>query len=624
MKRLLSTSDSLIEQVAEENPSDSDASLTYQPLPKKNFTARQSSISESLLVAGCDLESIQKEFIWTQMQHYKKRYEHLEESVKKEHQWRSFFALLEEMPRLTDLLISFLHSSAVDETVLKAFQLLSERQNLPSVDSATQEQHEFTVALLQNRVHSLEKRLLKTSLHQPPKIKSEPSVESICTDTAETESLRMLLKERTLQLDEMQAKLKSAEILLEETKIQQIEQQEAESANALKAQIKHLTRSLEVNSSDVDSLQRQNSELQSLLAEAIAKKNLHSEEEASIHREKCSFYEQSIQTLEAEVTRLRSDRDNARAFMSHAQTKADLLKSSNSQLNLTLDQLRTTNKALVAQINQTKERQAILSILKEKPESCIDKIESTFRSEEILAEELETVASAVSRLEEANKKLIQKISERDERIENLTGEKTKLEISYSALHKERDSLINDGAGQQALRSILSRLESVKGQLDREIKRCEEEVREKTALTEAATKKANDQAVRFSELLSRYEILKGKHEEVRRQCLDRLSQNSDDSYRIRKIQHELDAANSRLAAITNNPKIASAQVLEELDICKKLLKCSSCNLRQKEIALNRCMHVFCRPCIDSRLETRQRKCPVCLDPFGSNDVRTIYL
>ncbi len=76
--------------------------------------------------------------------------------------------------------------------------------------------------------------------------------------------------------------------------------------------------------------------------------------------------------------------------------------------------------------------------------------------------------------------------------------------------------------------------------------------------------------------------------------------------------------------SDNTKEIAKEVMEELDVCKKLLYCSSCNLRQKEVALNKCMHVFCKECIDNRLETRQRKCPMCLEPFGANDVRNIYL
>jgi E3 ubiquitin-protein ligase BRE1 len=64
--------------------------------------------------------------------------------------------------------------------------------------------------------------------------------------------------------------------------------------------------------------------------------------------------------------------------------------------------------------------------------------------------------------------------------------------------------------------------------------------------------------------------------------------------------------------------------DELVIYKELLKCNSCHVRQKDTVLTKCMHVFCKHCIDARLETRQRKCPNCGEPFGMNDVKQIFL
>lgn len=64
--------------------------------------------------------------------------------------------------------------------------------------------------------------------------------------------------------------------------------------------------------------------------------------------------------------------------------------------------------------------------------------------------------------------------------------------------------------------------------------------------------------------------------------------------------------------------------DDIEVYRKLLYCNSCHVNLKNTVLLKCMHVFCRSCIDVRLETRQRKCPNCGDPFSSNDVKSIYL
>ena len=72
------------------------------------------------------------------------------------------------------------------------------------------------------------------------------------------------------------------------------------------------------------------------------------------------------------------------------------------------------------------------------------------------------------------------------------------------------------------------------------------------------------------------------------------------------------------------QLQNAVESEELEMYRKLLKCNSCHLNDKSTVLLKCMHVFCRPCIDTRLETRQRKCPNCGESFGVADVKAIYL
>lgn len=55
----------------------------------------------------------------------------------------------------------------------------------------------------------------------------------------------------------------------------------------------------------------------------------------------------------------------------------------------------------------------------------------------------------------------------------------------------------------------------------------------------------------------------------------------------------------------------------------LLKCSACHTRFRSHLLLRCMHTFCKECIDIRIGTRQRRCPSCGESFGSSDVRQFY-
>ncbi|CAO3631846.1 unnamed protein product [Cunninghamella blakesleeana] len=73
---------------------------------------------------------------------------------------------------------------------------------------------------------------------------------------------------------------------------------------------------------------------------------------------------------------------------------------------------------------------------------------------------------------------------------------------------------------------------------------------------------------------------------------------------------------------NHPQ--EQQLIEECDELRSLLKCSTCKTRFRSHLLIRCMHTFCKKCIDDRLETRQRRCPTCSESFGASDVKQFYL
>jgi E3 ubiquitin-protein ligase BRE1 len=69
---------------------------------------------------------------------------------------------------------------------------------------------------------------------------------------------------------------------------------------------------------------------------------------------------------------------------------------------------------------------------------------------------------------------------------------------------------------------------------------------------------------------------------------------------------------------------SSEVLEDLEKCRKLLRCIACDQRYKDTVITKCMHVFCKDCVDLRIKTRQRQCPACGEYFNANDVKRIYL
>ncbi|KAJ8603422.1 hypothetical protein CTAYLR_003970 [Chrysophaeum taylorii] len=55
-----------------------------------------------------------------------------------------------------------------------------------------------------------------------------------------------------------------------------------------------------------------------------------------------------------------------------------------------------------------------------------------------------------------------------------------------------------------------------------------------------------------------------------------------------------------------------------------IQCPVCHEGEKSVVITRCSHAFCKSCVDTVIATRNRKCPACAKPFGTNDVHKVFL
>ncbi|KAL7693207.1 putative Zinc finger, RING-type, E3 ubiquitin ligase Bre1 [Plasmopara halstedii] len=62
---------------------------------------------------------------------------------------------------------------------------------------------------------------------------------------------------------------------------------------------------------------------------------------------------------------------------------------------------------------------------------------------------------------------------------------------------------------------------------------------------------------------------------------------------------------------------------ELRDLQKVVNCSVCQDRRKDVIISKCFHMFCKECIENNLKSRNRKCPTCKKMFGQDDVKTVW-
>ncbi|KAL1743369.1 hypothetical protein HDZ31DRAFT_65099 [Schizophyllum fasciatum] len=210
---------------------------------------------------------------------------------------------------------------------------------------------------------------------------------------------------------------------------------------------------------------------------------------------------------------------------------------------------------------------------------------------------------AVSRdknaLEEEKRALQRKIDKAEALISKMTQDKAlQSEANNSAHHQInlfRKQLEADGRKLDELTKNIGKLEADLAVERSKVLHTEESWRQREHQLAEAQAKAAKQLVHLTKLED-----KVKHRE--------------------KVLDDTAKAREKKAQSSSN----GHELPPEVDMQMKMLKCSTCKLNFRSVILTKCMHTFCKDCIDARLTTRQRRCPSCDLTFTNSEVHKFYL
>jgi E3 ubiquitin-protein ligase BRE1 len=335
-----------------------------------------------------------------------------------------------------------------------------------------------------------------------------------------------------------------------------------------------------------------------------------------------------IDGVESDASRIRKERDQMRELYEQVNGQVAAANRQNSNLQLLLtksdERLRICEK-------QEARNSKIFQLLQSISEASRDgqvaamsqTIEQLKNDEQVLYSELEVIGKAFEDLKEQNSLLIKQIAEKEEGSAKLLGEKLKAE--FALVQAKKDTEISLQKALALERASLERLEAAEAR----------ERQARSRIIDAETRLGQN-AVDLEKLQSRTAELAGDNASLKAR-LDRfIAVNYDQviadkaraleatQYEKKRMTEEMEILQKRLRGYMESGKGPQKDLEEEIAIYKKLMKCNSCHIRDKNAVITKCMHVFCRQCLDTRIETRQRKCPNCGEAFGANDVRHIYL
>ncbi|KAJ1734579.1 E3 ubiquitin-protein ligase bre1 [Coemansia biformis] len=248
------------------------------------------------------------------------------------------------------------------------------------------------------------------------------------------------------------------------------------------------------------------------------------------------------------------------------------------------------------------------------------------KTSEMMERELQTICESFAKLEEQNTSKVWDLGQKEQAIARVIAEKSKYEEKFIGLNKDREAqrMANQALRSQSAKQVehIKAIEERDRALAQQLSLLESEAQHATQAwhaTQAQLQEAQQRALALEEQALALE-------ERVRAATAALGERTES---LSAMEHARRRAEEALAAAAQRASEAE-KVTDQTGLAKlcadykALLKCPTCQTNFKSHTLLRCMHVFCKQCIDSRIETRQRKCPSCSEPFGAKDVRQIYL
>jgi E3 ubiquitin-protein ligase BRE1 len=311
-----------------------------------------------------------------------------------------------------------------------------------------------------------------------------------------------------------------------------------------------------------------------------------------------------VDSLEADCNRLRKDRDHMRELYEGANIQVASLSRQVAHWEGFAAQAKARTEVAEKELDR-----------RQRPSGNDD--------EAALIAEIESIAEAFDKLQSQNEVLLKQIAEKEETISRLTKEKLKSEFAYTQAQREAD-LVRQKAAKTEVDAVRladeadAKCKALRSQYDM----AERTLSERNAAYESLRWKYSEYANQLIDLKARLDATSERNSEAL--IISRTKALEQAIFEKKRLSEEIAVLTKKLETYTSFDGAGSKDLQEQLAIYKKLMRCNSCHLRDKNVVLTKCMHVFCKECIDTRLETRQRKCPNCGESFGSNDVRQIYL
>ncbi|KAM5554572.1 E3 ubiquitin-protein ligase BRE1-like 1 [Rosa sericea] len=326
----------------------------------------------------------------------------------------------------------------------------------------------------------------------------------------------------------------------------------------------------------------------------------------------------------------------ARDLECKAWAHVESLKSSLDERNLEL-RVKIANEAEATSQQRLAAVEAEIADLRQRLEASkrnksrlTDVLKSKTEENEAYLAEIETIGQAYDDMQTQNQHLLQQITERDDYniklvLEGMRARQTQNAVLMDKRKMERE-IQQGNASLNFYEMKAARIEDQLKICSDQIQRLAEHKFQGAVQLENTQKRLMD--VRRSSQQARDSLEESQSKVVKGRLTLSEMQIDLEKERLKKkrIEEELEVLKrkaGRLQAQTEGSSIVE-KLQQELGEYREILKCDICLDRTKQVVITKCYHLFCNPCVQKVVESRQRKCPKCSISFGPNDIKSVYI
>ncbi|KAL9544126.1 hypothetical protein MBANPS3_007782 [Mucor bainieri] len=250
------------------------------------------------------------------------------------------------------------------------------------------------------------------------------------------------------------------------------------------------------------------------------------------------------------------------------------------------------------------------------------KISNLEATEKQLLGEIENVAKAYGDLEEENMTRVKALAAAEDEVIKLQSERVKYSQTFTALNKSKDAhnMVAIALSKQNEKQLahIKQLNEREKNLNNQLTCLDRELTASNNVYDVYKTKSDEAKLTLDELKEKTSFSKGKISELQKSILDKVRLIEEGVYSRLRLEESCELLKRKVDSTNKVERPAEMKLRKEREEYRSLLNCSKCRVRLKSHIILKCMHTFCKECLEST-----KRCPSCDESFNHHDVKQFY-